>query len=777
MRRSGSGGNNKSGNISLQGSLDTFEHPLVEFMKASLRNQKNPRRAFTSSQVLTFDKNYKRVDTWDKEADSLMCLALRFKNLNGLNYLLDRGVTITQDNKEFLTLLGEVFGTKFSNTTEQNNTLIFERLQQIPNFNQKLAEVDPAELNDLFVQLAKENDIAGCLLMLKFNLVSNVNHKDTTQHTVLYYAQLGQQNADITNSDYKDDIELLAKLEAVLLERQAILSDEDKISFDQFQFLEQIKDAAVDNDAATLINLLNDLQLHPEKLSQDHFEEVLDTLVLTDQHAAMRILLENPRTNQINWSANSITSKINSGDMATILMEYAATMNITFNSEVIFDHKIKEFAHRIGLSGTIDVPFMESNRPRTKTLKLGGYNTHKALVALTKVLDEYRRTHPDFSRYFQAAEFAQNAANIHKGTAYADLMLARQKQGEIILFGSGWKEHTVGVASIYNAATDKTYLAISNRGMGALQSCLPRHLLPNRKDSVLGTAIVELPGPLSGDFFNKLGCYVGVNDTTQDHFSNTLAEHLQSAKLLTILPAGSQGHETCSYVNQKRSIEGLMWIEGFLQNKDMTTNEAKVAVFQRYKQFALTDKTMAIDDLISLYQNNKNAAHLEKELLKELIIEVFIQRGSLGIENQTLKKLYDALDKDIQEQIPAIYKSEAFFQRPVTINQVGLFTKRQREIAVTGNRDSLSANAEKIAALKAFFQANGIDSSQVKSMKITKNDLHISTASNRDVKTHIRDQVMKGQLAAKITNIDGKYEFIVNDFANLLIPSVGLKNK
>lgn len=760
----GSGKLSKSGDLTnagkqnLQASLDAFEHPLVEFVKS---NTKNPGfTALTPSDIREYDEKYKQKDIGEKEAESLMALAFRYKNINAVQLLYKNGVALPDTPNDFAALIEQLFVNTNINDNGESTRKLFDYLMQDSTFQQQLKAMTPNELNDIYLRLAQDKEHAACQLMLKFNLVDNVNYVDQHGHTAQFYFNLNLDNLSVMQSDYDENREFILALNQQLDARGATLNEVDTKAIAQNTLSRSIIDSITednnsDNYELRLINA------NPDLITQDQFEDILDTAVLNNAVRAVELLLENKHAEQINWSKYHIFDAVKNMEIANLFLKFSTEHRVTYIREPAFDYRVKEISHRLGLSDFIEtIHDLPSMRNQLRKVMLDGSNAASGVQALAKSTSQYSTSHPEFNRYAQAVDFSANAGTIKDKLISTALYVERQQAGEPIIFGTGWTKHVIGIGVRYNPETDKTYIAVANRGLGGLPGVIPAKLL--EKNDNYGTAVLEIDGQLPQEFYKLMAADSEYMDAR--HFAKTLSPYLASAKMMTVLPAGDQGHETCAYVNQKRVLEGMLWVDKYIA-------KANLDVAKEYKSFSYSDKKAAFDDLLQLYLAVKNQAagvisKQEYRLMLELIAQVFIQRGSIGVENDSLMRLYHALDDEARNVIPAKHHPKNI-EHGRAQQQFGLFNKPKREIGFRGDRLHVEQHSDVMQALQRYLIDNGAGRDKVKFIKANADSLTIYTIGSRETKAFVRDVVIKEKLGAAITNVDGKYEFVLNDLTAL----------
>lgn len=234
------------------------------------------------------------------------------------------------------------------------------------------------------------------------------------------------------------------------------------------------------------------------------------------------------------------------------------------------------FGHTLGLDNPIQV-VAEDNK--IYEIKVSGGKRESSVRILNAILQDYLKS-DSISGKSEAAYFAQIQeafdiclnlfmpnSNEYKDNASSSL-LSRYREGKLTFIASGWTGHGVGMALYGN------YLVYTNRGEGG--------------DDFHGTKIFEIK--------NK-------NNITQKHIEQicdasspsqiqaVLKEICYLDDPVAVFPAKAQEHSTCSFVNPKATIEGMLFLcehakLGLSEVRQKAKNQGSRETYKHFTHFA-----------------------------------------------------------------------------------------------------------------------------------------------------------------------------------------------
>lgn len=356
--------------------------------------------------------------------------------------------------------------------------------------------------------------------------------------------------------------------------------------------------------------------------------------------------------------------------------------SVIFNNTL---HMIKKAGHVMGLSDTITI-----QRPNGKkyAVETGGYDDYGSALILKEAVAKYRATlqksgNTQIESYFDKTHHAIDlAVALTKQDNAVDTktLLETYKRDQIIIVPCGWDfpDHTITI-TLY-----KENLVICDRGSGAFSATMV-YQLPNRA-LITEDFLKSLRNPNSSmeEIFATLSDYAGID------FYN---EFIQ-------LPTKEQKHGTCSFVNFKSALIGILFLLKLEECKDPTI--AQKFAEKQYKAFTGSMRDTFLDNLLKEY------ATLKSKDSKKTYLEVFAliikeHHGQIKPnashdrldkrkqEIERLLKIFNGLDKESLDQLMGILKNKGVFLTMLgfTLNIPNLKTasaevvlKRLKEIVV-----------------------------------------------------------------------------------------------
>lgn len=711
------------------------------------------------AQLLAFE-NQQQI----KRRPSLLQIAFLYGRLEAIQLLLDKGLKIPDQEAFYQCVLAMFVGssdhTEVDQRTPESLTAIYHFLKQrFPQW------CDEPLFNRIFLAGAKEmterKRAMGLHTLLQLNLLSDVNVMDETDKSVLYY---------LIKNGYTE-------LTDQLKQRGATLTAVDESTLQLNAAVPAFLEALTQDDQSAVQSHLQALIQHQTLLTQDEFRRCLELAIQQNQLATVSALLDllpaKRFIKNIFAEYKEVIKNIQSVALATLLVNYAIENDKNEKIENNLFEATREIGHRIGVSGELS-PHEKLTRQFTMESSDDlneGFQTLQEMTAL------HSRRAANFSPLHDDFKWMSCVIALNNPSMIAALCLQRYQSGNMVLFKSGWFGHVVGFAVKYDRDTNKTYLSISNRGQGRLEVCMTeaaKQMFP-AEASKTGTIIYELDGMLPDDFFAQMQKLKGADHLPSPAaFQEKINHYLKQAKPVAMLPAQPQGHLTCNYVNLKRAIEGALFILALLKGKPPDPKTI-ADVYQQYKAFSIEDKGEAYDYLTRLYQDIakvKSAADPDMSVLNRLVVAVLLSHHSLKQDERELdlaKKLYVLLPRDLQQQVAVVLPMVA---EPIAGKynpEIALFTREKRlhgAIKITGEMADVFASATQKDNLIHLLRQLNITADQIPRIHIEKQTIKIFTAPDKALKEQLREMI-QSQLGADIANVEGRFEFIIKNPAQL----------
>lgn len=750
------------------------ENRLLQFIQSDGKKKPN----FSNLVIQEISQRYNQENT--NTSDSLLNLAIRYKNKDAVIMLLNAEIPHPENKNYFPGLLKDLLTPALAQEYSLMNDM-FTLLKNAPHLKDKFESLDQDEVNKIFALAAKNGSHAGMRILLEKNLVTNINQISDEMHSPYYYfqPQLKSENdlSQSTSFNLSESINLAASLDigtmqtteylqAKFEELGAEYNEADKLSFAQDIFSNKLRKAIDKKDDATINSCLVTLREDKESLRPKQLMTCLEEAIDNNNLAITRDLVQIIGAENIDFTSHELIKNSRSKEMTQFLMDEAFLNNSIDKRQTEFSRSIINLAHRIGLSGSI------GEGGDGTSIKLEGGKLENGVLMLRNFLKQYKEAHPDFEPIYDVVNFTAHTSTINDNDVCSAVMTERLQSGKPILLSTGWPKHAVSLSLCQDTNTQNIYLSFTNRGMGGLDVALNESAKSEHKS---GTLIYELSNLDTNDFFQKFARYANEEIKDMASFKNALQPFIEDANLVKTIPAGPQAQGTCSYVNPKRGIEALLIMDRLVKGLDIEDKAEIDKVYKTYKQFSAEDKKQAFNDLITLYSQtmakpDSISKKQEKDTLEKFIVTVFIQRGSLGYDTESLKKLFDALPKSLQNSIPEKYQKDHLLpdQRP---HREGFFSKTHRQTMIYGSTQAIKQNEEKIANLIDLLKSKGFGGDKVLKIEVAANDkITVYTKGVRQIKTDLRDKVFIDALKANVTNIEGEYKFIVNNFSSMEIP-------
>ncbi len=302
--------------------------------------------------------------------------------------------------------------------------------------------------------------------------------------------------------------------------------------------------------------------------------------------------------------------------------------------------------HILGLSNNIKSLVMGEARE---------FNTEYAMSAvslklLVDCLDSYRHRFPwevIDTIYYAMKESAQLMTfydNYYSEDA-ADILLGKYQNNEMIYLSSGWKGHGVALA-IYGK-----YLLYCNRGQGGD----PRYGC--RIFEIKNIALINL------ELIKNL---TDPNELDQaSKFHEILSKIVDLSKHVVRFRSKKQKHDTCTFVNPKSAVEGMMVLlrAGFNANKERLLEVTRQEITRKkYKHFTNDIRNKEIDEIIKnmFYAQDSDLILFYANLTKAIIHEHH-GKGRHFIKDE--KEILRAVDlyERLPEKVAILVKADASF--------------------------------------------------------------------------------------------------------------------
>lgn len=213
----------------------------------------------------------------------------------------------------------------------------------------------------------------------------------------------------------------------------------------------------------------------------------------------------------------------------------------SLSEEIRYDEEmelIMNAGHILGLNGTVTI-----RKPSSKTerdIEIAGGNDQQSLQCLIRLMREYLKTmqeNSELSIFFKqiVSAFQTTIGKID----YEQLAKRINEQNDLIIIPAGWRTHSFTLAFYRNR------LIICNRGAGMSSSGTMIYRNHTRK--------------ITSDFLLSLN---DDNNTREKVLKSIESEFgLENSETLLVgLPLKSQRHGTCSFVNPKSSIQGILYL-------------------------------------------------------------------------------------------------------------------------------------------------------------------------------------------------------------------------
>ncbi|MBS0287690.1 MAG: hypothetical protein JSR17_10360 [Proteobacteria bacterium] len=203
------------------------------------------------------------------------------------------------------------------------------------------------------------------------------------------------------------------------------------------------------------------------------------------------------------------------------------------------------FGHTLGLDNPIKVI---ADDGKIYEIKVSGGKRESSARILNSILKDYIQSDSiqgkseaaHFSQIQEAVDFCLKLfipnSNEYKDNASA-LLLSRYREGKLTFISSGWPGHGVGIALYGN------YLVYANRGEGG--------------DKTNGTQIFEIKNKnnITQKHIEQI-----CNASSQSQIDAVLKEICDMDAPVAGFPSKDQEHGTCSFVNPKAAIEGMLFL-------------------------------------------------------------------------------------------------------------------------------------------------------------------------------------------------------------------------
>lgn len=619
---------------------------------------------------------------------------------------------------------------------------------------------DEHTMNNL-VAVAARGKVVTLDALLELGYVTNVNTPDETGKTAAYY--LTQKNTD-------------TPLIEELKKRGQEFSAQDVLAQSQNALAKNLMSAIENKDREQINSYLTELQSNQSSLTQLQFTNCLYKAIDLDDEATVLALITSECGRQFNLDWKYIAN-IKSIDMMYTIAYSALTHQSHVENDSQFQEEIKRFSHRVGVGGDIKVKSPSQYNGYVE-LKLEGSSAAKSLPALQEALEGYNSTE-EFNPLSNAVRFTRNVYELSTdgiGQHAPELFLKHYEQGRPLIVPVGWDGssygHVIGVGIQYDSKNNKTYLSVSNRGAGGLNIALTEQAKSTFgvQTNATGTVVYAMNGLIDFQISTITTRFPGLKEC-----ADVLQNILSNMQPVAILPAQEQKYGTCTYVNVKRTIEGLLFIDALCTGQPVD-QKTKDEVYLKYKLFSIDDKKQACLHLIHYYKAhtaNSNVDPVKTNILNELIVQIIHRHHSLkhdAVELNLSRQLYAILPKSYQD-IAVVVAPELLDPKIGPSQNEGILMSertRIRPIHVIGDFKVLYKYNENINNLLKIFSEHNITSEVIKIVSIdAKGELSIS--GKKGMKQQILDVCMQlGATDADIKGVEKRAKVIIPDLNKLM---------
>lgn len=715
-------------------------------------------RGFSKQELEEIDLRYQ------KKKQSLFEMALLYGDLEAIKSLVDAKVSISANEKSIKNYLKKLFvqyGALYAYDNERNsndksagNLVQIYRYLQNTVFKNNHDWSNSATINNMLADVANGQEISPLQALVDLGLVTDVNIVDKTGKTALYYLMTKPDN-------YESLVDFLKT-------HGAKLSQADELALKQQAFASDFQKAVEEKNPKLLKEYLDIILKDNQILTQELFMKCLGVAINKEDIETVKLMLQSHYSDAMNFQKLGDDERPQSVEMAYAIA-VSSQKKVDLDSEY-FDVNLKKYAHRIGMEGEIT----GVSEAQEMKYELEAFHNIQSGAMLLDSLCNYAASNPAFQHFYRAAAFGNVISSItNEDDLYASACYQYYVEGNSMLLASGWTSHAVGLGIKYDSNTNKTYLSISNRGGGGLEVCV----IENAKKSLesvpkYGTVVYEMDGQLDKEFFNKMNpLFTDCRLATEDDFSKAINQQLKDAKLIAALPAKPQGQGTCSYVNPKRAIEGLLLIDAVCKGEKIN-QETLDDIYNQYKLFSVHDKKEAIKGLINYYQavtTNPDANPLEVDAITKFVEAIILAHHSNKydhVELESAQKLFMILPEIMKKKLSAAVPELVASKETSKMRMFSQQRNRQREIVIKGNVSYILLYDDSVKKLIEFLKNNNI-AEKVRSISVGQNEVTLQISGGRKEKYEVLE-VLKDK--CDIENVQGKAMFIIKNIDALHFP-------
>ena len=702
-----------------------------------------------NSENLFIDLKENPIGSDEQTLQGYLELALKCGQVDVVKYLINElKVALPQEK-----LLYSLF-VKSPYETKKNSQTVIEIYKYL--IEEGIDVTNPALTETIMLREVKNGNFMAVNALLELKLISSINCTDIDGHTALFYSmlmkervtteQLLQSGASLNGKD-KTVLESIALIHNIFLEMKA--KNEDKL--------------------VKLRNQLNSTNLN--ELPAKELESCIFKAIELNDTKTLKLLLPACDPERLSSIRYSMFGRLNSIESATYIINYFAT-----HGSPLQKGSLAEYAHRLGLN----------------EYESGFSQSHKYLLQVLQKYQNQPNISVDFKTIFESQQQTCLLNETSNPQVVREIINQSYLKGKPLIFAVGWAGHGVGLSVLWDEKLNKTYIVFSNRGEGGIDACLTDKSLLE-KNVKYGSVVYEVDGKLDKEFFSHF--QIGENKQgmfkySQERFKQDIAICLKGAKILQpFLLATPQKYGTCSYVNSKQLVRGLLNVFNIVRGEPYT-KELTDATYKLYKDFTAFDKNSGCMDLIQYYQTERDVD--SKQLLKEsrdFIVKVILSHSvsSKPDDIERMKMLFAILPMDVQKKLtyilPAYITIGSSIAQTSTLRHFSMFKPTQEGTPLsnsfsfnpikigTKSVDDLLESVIQINSLLKFFESKERSGTDIMEIILEKDrSVRICTMQDRSTKYAIKDLFPENL----ITNVQGQFEIIINDLdklTNILKPS------
>jgi hypothetical protein len=573
----------------------------------------------------------------------------------------------------------------------------------------------------------------------------------------------------------------------------ASLSGKDADSLQVINFTNELMSAIENGNKEIALKMIAQVVQNHTFLTQEQFNKCLYAAIQSSDPEYLQSLINSKQMKNNEELLARGLKHVKSEECAKILIDYIMANPFIKNKRSDIFDITRETAHRVGLSGTIETKI--GDYPHT--LKLEGASpvgSQKLLIdSLEQTTGEILTSTAEAKEALRFNYYLNHIADVE---LKAKLLEERFKTGKLIMSTPSWVGHCLGMALKYDPAANKTYIALTNRGLDGLDAFISES--SPFKDAIntmmpasrTGTIIYEVDGLASSGFLEHFAIYnpyiAWENGKTREAFKAVIDSEFESARPITILNAGPQAHGTCSYVNPKRSLEGATFIDRVIKGEDpakIPTDE----IYHDYKKYSGSDKTAACMKLVEFYHehsrnegtNNPDELDALNQLVAKIILAHHdIKQSDDPRELNAAKELYKILPEEYKRMFRSLITHNILPREIIAENspsssssRTGLYSRSQvgrprQKIMIHGDLKDIYNNAAQLEILFKYLNEKNITEKDILKIEFVDGNLRVFTKPDQKFKGSLR-QALEVDLGAKIENTPGQYNFTIKNMAEL----------